>query len=422
MPSDILSADTGFPTFTGDMSTDQKIERVTNYLFMLLEQLRYTLSNLGVDNFNDTELVEIGKVISDPIYIRLEDEFAGNLTSLQINVNGIAARVQNAEGNIGTLQLTANSLNTSLSNLQGDVTQVTATANGLVSRVSNAEGNVSSLTQTVNGFNSRISNAEGSVSTLTQTVNSFSSRITNAEGSVSTLTQTVNSFSSRITTAEGDISAIEQSINGIDLVVSNGKVNAAMIAAAINSAGSSVTISADKIKMTGTTTFLSSSENAEGELEINGNSLGITINGFNDKSVYEIESDNGLNFYYDKYGDGDPADYKLFARQYMLIAGEDSEEESRYSLVLGTYALTNRFGSEVSPSLKFFADNKISLEGYKGVYINSSGMGFITLDCNDNTRIRAPRKYSEINTPCGTGYIFCSNGIYYNGNKILSTT
>ena len=401
MPSDILSADTGFPTFTGDMSTDQKIERVTNYLFMLLEQLRYTLSNLGVDNFNDTELVEFGKVITEPIYMHISNEVGDAVTSLQIDVNGIAARVQNAEGNIGSLQLTANSLNASLANLQGDVTQVTATANGLVSRVSNAEGNVSSLTQTVNGFNSRISNAEGSVSTLTQTV---------------------NSFSSKIETASGDISVIKQSINGIDLVVSNGKVNAAKIAAAINDPGSSVTISADKIKMTGTTTFLSSSENAEGELEINGNSLGITINGYNDNSVYKIESDNGLNFYYDKYGDGDPADYKLFARQYMLIAGEDSDEESRYSLVLGTYALTNRFGNEVSPSLKFFADNKISLEGYQGVYIYSSGMGFITLDCTDNTRIRAERRYSEINTPCETGYIFCSNGIYYNGTKILSTT
>lgn len=400
MPSDILSADTGFPTFTGDMSTDQKIERVTNYLYMLLEQLRYTLSNLGVDNFNDTELVEIGKVISEPILVRLEDEVSGSLTSLQITVNGIASKVQDSEGNITALQQTATSLSASISSLQGDVTQVTATANGLVTRVSNAEGNVSTLTQTVNGFGTRVSNAEGKVSALTQTV---------------------NGFSSRISTAEGAISSIEQSINGIDLVVSDGKVNAAKIAAAINNAGSSVSISADKIEMTGTTTFISSSENLEGELEINGNSLGITINGYNDRNVYEIESDNGINFYYDKYGDGDSADYRLFARQYMLIAGEDTEESSRYSLVLGTYSLQNRFGELVSPSLKFFADNKISLEGYEGVYIYSLSGGFITLDCGNNTRIRAGKKYNAITVPCNEGYIFCTDGIYYDGSKILST-
>ena len=416
MPSDILSADTGFPTFTSDMSTDQKIERVTNYLFMLLEQLRYTLSNLGVDNFNDTELVEIGKVISDPIYIRLEDEFAGNLTSLQIDVNGIAARVQNAEGNIGTLQLTANSLNASLTNLQGDVTQVTATANGLVTRVSDAEGNVSSLTQTVNGFNTRISNAEGSVSTLTQTV---------------------NSFSSRISTAEGDISSIEQNIKGIDLVVSNGKVNAAKIAAAINDAGSSVTISADKIKMTGTTTFLSSSENAEGELEINGNSLGITLDGYYDYGSSTIDSDNGINFYYKKTDYYTGEQHLPMGRIYAKVDGENTNTTSRYSIIIESDGFENSEGGSALTALKFSSVGKVSIEG-SGIYIGSKASAFdperncfITLDATAGTRIRAIMSYQTMMNNYQNngyesfnpkvGYVFCSDGLYYNGNKILST-
>lgn len=412
MPSDILSADTGFPTFTGDMSTDQKIERVTNYLYMLLEQLRYTLSNLGVDNFNDTELVEIGKVISEPILVRLEDEVSGSLTSLQITVNGIASKVQDSEGNITALQQTATSLNASISSLQGDVTKVTATANGLVTRVSNAEGNVSTLTQTVNGFGTRVSNAEGKVSALTQTV---------------------NGFSSRISTAEGAISTIEQSIDGIDLVVSDGKVNAAKIAAAINNAGSNVSISADKIKMTGTTTFLSSSENAEGELEINGNSLGITLDGYYDNGSNTLESDNGVNFYYDVYGDGDTL--RRMGRIYARVDGDTTSTSSRYTLNIDAFGFKNSEGDSVRTALKLGASGRASLEAH-GIYIGSSldatdseYNATIILDAKTSTRIYATLDYATLERNSSrypsmnptVGYVFCTDGIYYNGSKILST-
>ena len=46
MPSNILSADTGFPQFTKETSDKDKIEQITSYLYMLLEQLRYSFCNL----------------------------------------------------------------------------------------------------------------------------------------------------------------------------------------------------------------------------------------------------------------------------------------------------------------------------------------------------------------------------------------
>ena len=54
MPSNILSADTGFPQFTKETSDKDKIEQITSYLYMLLEQLRYSFCNLDKDNFNET--------------------------------------------------------------------------------------------------------------------------------------------------------------------------------------------------------------------------------------------------------------------------------------------------------------------------------------------------------------------------------
>ena len=48
--------------FTGETSDSEKIEQITSYLFMLLEQLRYSLSNLDKDNFNEAGLDEIGNI------------------------------------------------------------------------------------------------------------------------------------------------------------------------------------------------------------------------------------------------------------------------------------------------------------------------------------------------------------------------
>ena len=48
MPSNLLTADTSFPNLKSSKSTDEKFGEVSNYLYMLLEQLRYTLGNLGI--------------------------------------------------------------------------------------------------------------------------------------------------------------------------------------------------------------------------------------------------------------------------------------------------------------------------------------------------------------------------------------
>lgn len=51
MPKDYLALDTNFPSFTGTETTDQKVDQLYNYTYMLLENLRYTLRNLDGSNF-----------------------------------------------------------------------------------------------------------------------------------------------------------------------------------------------------------------------------------------------------------------------------------------------------------------------------------------------------------------------------------
>ena len=52
MPSNWLYIDTNFPSFTGEESLGDRVTTIQNYLYMLVEQLRYTLHNLDANNMN----------------------------------------------------------------------------------------------------------------------------------------------------------------------------------------------------------------------------------------------------------------------------------------------------------------------------------------------------------------------------------
>lgn len=201
MPGNILSADTQFPNFAGQENPAEQIRTIRNYLYMLLEQLRYTLNNLDAGNFNSEGLKEIQDAISQPILKQLSDT-DGNLAELQVTAAGLASRVSSNEG---------------------DISQLEQTAQGLSSRVGDAEGNISSLQQTANGLSSRVTSAEGNISTLQQTANGLSSRVSNAEGSISSLSQTASGLETRVANAEGAVSTVSQKVNGVTVTTGYGQ-------------------------------------------------------------------------------------------------------------------------------------------------------------------------------------------------------
>lgn len=135
MPSNWLYIDTNFPSFTQKESASDKIETMQDYLFMLVEQLRYTLHNLDLSNMNKTAADEFVKQITDPIYGEIKDA-EGNITQVALVAEGLAARIGDAEGNITQLQATATGLQASISNLNGSVTNLTADVNGIRATVS----------------------------------------------------------------------------------------------------------------------------------------------------------------------------------------------------------------------------------------------------------------------------------------------
>ena len=135
MPSNWLYIDTNFPSFTQKESVNDKVETMQDYLFMLVEQLRYTLHNLDLSNMNKTAADEFVKQITDPIYGEIKDA-EGNITQVALVAEGLAGRIGDAEGNITQLQATAKGLQASVSNLNGSVTNLTADVNGIRATVS----------------------------------------------------------------------------------------------------------------------------------------------------------------------------------------------------------------------------------------------------------------------------------------------
>lgn len=135
MPSNWLYIDTNFPSFTQKESVNDKVETMQDYLFMLVEQLRYTLHNLDLSNMNKAAADGFVKQITDPIYGEIKDA-EGNITQVTLVAEGLAARIGDAEGNITQLQATATGLQASISNLNGSVTNLTADVNGIRATVS----------------------------------------------------------------------------------------------------------------------------------------------------------------------------------------------------------------------------------------------------------------------------------------------
>lgn len=96
MPANWLYMDAKFPDFDGDISTEDKLAQVQNYLYLLVEQMRYTMQNLDTTNLNQTALNVWEEAITKPLYLLLEGE-GERLTQLSVTADGLTAMVQSQQ-------------------------------------------------------------------------------------------------------------------------------------------------------------------------------------------------------------------------------------------------------------------------------------------------------------------------------------
>lgn len=239
MPSNILNTDVMFPQLTGGKSTEQTIYEVLNYLYMLREQLRYSLANLGIENINPTSFEEIANIITEPVYLQLKDE-EGNMASLIAEVDSLSSRLTDTEGNVSSLVQTTTSLSTRMTDAEGNIGTLQVTATSLQTSVSNLDGEVTKITQTVNGLELSVTNREDS--------------------SVLRLMSGSAQLSSATIEITGMVTFSDLSNTGGKTVINGGNVSTGTISA-INIEGCNITGSTFK-------TILSSSGNVGGEIKM----------------------------------------------------------------------------------------------------------------------------------------------------------
>lgn len=365
MPSSLQTLDTAFPKIDDHQTTEENFNQVVNYLYMLLENLRYTLGNLGEDNFNDTELDSIGKLITEPVWARIADN----------------------EGNIHTLNVTAQNLLSQVSDLDGNLSALQQTAETLSSRITTADGNISSLTQTANSLSSKISDAEGNISSLSQTVNGLSSKITTAEGNISSLQQTAGSLSTKVSNVEGSVSTLTQTVNGFSLSVSNGTSSST-----IKLMSGNTVISSKSISFSGMVTF--SDLSRKGSTTINGSNITTgTINACNVNGVNVTGCTIKGSRYYNTGG-------TTWMEVGKDLNGVDNDVYSMY-IANSVYSDTGIFGIYNGDS------------GF--VTLNGKGFNFLLSDAIKKTvriNVGTAGKYWEFST---TGIKFCNaNGTVAN--------
>lgn len=275
MPTTFQLVETTFPNGEGK-NTQEQIEGIYDYLFVLLEQLRYTLFNLDDSNVNPNAMSDFIKNIREPIYAKIEDTNK-NVNELSITAEGLAARIGNAEGDITQLGARADGLAAEIKNAKGDITQLGARADGLAARISSAEGNITQLGATANGLSARISSNEGSITNLTADINGIRTQV-----------------SGKIGTSEAQ-TLIDQSLNGITLSATSGEsgtIFKLMYDGAVLASTGSVDLYVDAVNVYGTLT----AERLQGSsiriLDDEGNRCGYIYSTYASSAETKIELDS----------------------------------------------------------------------------------------------------------------------------------
>ena len=80
MPDRMHMLNSAYPNFAGMERTEDKVTAIQNYLYMLMEELRYLLRHLDADNFSDEGLTELAENMAEAA--AGDDTIAGLITVL----------------------------------------------------------------------------------------------------------------------------------------------------------------------------------------------------------------------------------------------------------------------------------------------------------------------------------------------------
>lgn len=289
-----------------------------------------------------------------------------------------------------------------------------------------------------------ISTIEGRVTANESSINILSQWKSSATNSIAAIQQKADANASQINilsqwktdTADGAISSIaaiqqQADANGarIGLLVNSSGTGlvpsaAGIIVSAVNGSGSSVMINADKIQFSGEASFVTAGSLGDsGSTVVSGNRIKLHM-------LYSAgASTSDLWFTASQYADDSWKDVLGYIR--LDDSGSGSATSSRYSLMLKTISQARSMGSDTEGlpvAIKLISSGSISMESNTqdgGIYIDA--LGYLTLKAYENVRIRASASMANMGQTglmafSDKDYIFCTDGIYYNGKRIVDNT
>lgn len=227
MPSNWLYVESQFPNFNGDESTEEKLEQLQNYLYMLVEQMRYTTQNLDLTNVNQTALNNWESALTRPIYAQIEGE-GERITQLAATADGIQATVKGQQEDIQDLQdsvedqiqviqevqVAVGEQGGMITDIQGTVTaqaqqmaQLELTAQGLSATVQEQETKLTKFEGTLTAQGENIGTLEGTIQSQSEKLSDLS---LTAEGLTTTVAEQTQSITNLIGTVEGQGERLEQ--------------------------------------------------------------------------------------------------------------------------------------------------------------------------------------------------------------------
>lgn len=302
---------------------------------------------------------------------------------------------------------------TSLASWKDNTTQSIATVQG---KANANEASINSLvswkTNTVDGAISSISGIEQKANANEASINSIVSWKTNtADGAIS-------SIASIQEQADSNGARIGLLVNSAGTGLTSSA--ASIIVSAVNGSGSSVMINADKIQFSGEASFVTADSLGDsGSTVVSGNRIKLHM-------LYETSTATSkLNF-----TASDTASdtwYDTLATIGLKNYGSDSADDAKYALLIDSQ-FANENGKEYNVALKLSAKGSISIESATpdgGIYIAANG--FTTIEAYENVRIRASASMANMGQTglmafSNKDYVFCTDGIYYNGKRIVDNT
>ena len=200
MPSNWLSIDSNFPSFTGEETPEQQIRELHNYLFQLREGLQYSLQNLTTDNFNTAALKNMTDAQKNEVISQLEKVYT-QINQMSTEIDRLSSRVSGTE------------------NLSGRVTTAEGEITSLKNRMKKAESDIGSMEERFTITEGNAEDLAGRVKQLEddQTLDNLQKAVT-GEGGLQEQMDTANKEMKKIS------GAVQVADDGSATVGSEGKV------------------------------------------------------------------------------------------------------------------------------------------------------------------------------------------------------